>query len=282
MTRLLSNVLKRGSAVYQEERIIDYNEILKEKVRTMAELSERNRNRMDADGFVNGLEAEVIEETDYIDSDDTLEASSLEDDTSVSVEQANIEAQEIIQDANEQAQSILADAQDEAENIKLQSKEQGYQEGIAQAQSEFYDKEQALEQDYVQKKQALEEEYNQLKAQIEPDLVNVLVDVFAKVTKTIAEDNKDVVLHLVNNVLENVEPSHEITIKVSPDDYQFMVNNQGKIYCAMTADTNLEIIQDTNLQSSECLIETDSGVFNCSLDIELNNLIKEIKLLSCI
>ena len=34
------------------------------------------------------------------------------------------------------------------------------------------------------------------------------------------------------------------------------------------------------MKKNECIIETDAGVFDCSLDIELNNLIKDIKLLS--
>ena len=41
------------------------------------------------------------------------------------------------------------------------------------------------------------------------------------------------------------------------------------------------IVQDMALKQNECMIETDSGVFNCSLDVELHNLIKQIKLLSC-
>ena len=37
-------------------------------------------------------------------------------------------------------------------------------------------------------------------------------------------------------------------------------------------------VQDMALKQNECMIETDSGVFNCSLDVELHNLIKQIKL----
>ena len=46
-------------------------------------------------------------------------------------------------------------------------------------------------------------------------------------------------------------------------------------------EVNLDIVQDMALKQNECMIETDSGVFNCSLDVELHNLIKQIKLLSC-
>ena len=86
---------------------------------------------------------------------------------------------------------------------------------------------------------------------------------------------------LISNVLKNAETSNDFVIKVSPEDYKFLTNNQGKIYCAVSKEINLDIVADTTMKKNECIIETDAGVFDCSLDIELNNLIKDIKLLSC-
>lgn len=127
----------------------------------------------------------------------------------------------------------------------------------------------------------LEAEYIQRKKQIEPELVDVLTGVFEKVIFTVAEDDKSILLHLINSALENSDKSNEFLIKTSPEDYKFLVNNQGKIYCAMTKEITLEITPDETLERNQCIIETDGGVFNCSLDIELNNLIKKIKMLSC-
>ena len=69
--------------------------------------------------------------------------------------------------------------------------------------------------------------------------------------------------------------------RTSPDDYSFLINNQGKIYCAMSREVNIDIVEDVTLERNQCMIETNTGIFNCSLDIELNKLINNIKLLSC-
>ena len=50
---------------------------------------------------------------------------------------------------------------------------------------------------------------------------------------------------------------------------------------AVSKDTQIEITEDSALKRNECLIETDAGVFDCSLDVQLDNLIKDIRLLSC-
>jgi flagellar assembly protein FliH len=65
------------------------------------------------------------------------------------------------------------------------------------------------------------------------------------------------------------------------EDYKFLINNQGKIFVDMSKEIQINIIEDASLQQNQCIIETDTGVFNCSLDIELNNLISDLKLLSC-
>lgn len=279
----MSNILKKGSAVYKEERIIDYNEILKEKIKSFTELSEKNKKRMDSDGFVNGLDAPVIEVDDDMSDTGLSQAATLESESADDIiNNARQEADDIIDEANKQAEIILSEAKGQAEEVKSEAHENGYNEGLLSAQNEYNDKAMQLENEYNAKVSELEEQYSKMREEIEPDLVNTLMDVFEKVTHTIAEDNKEIVLHLINNVMKNVDNSHEFVIKVSPEDYQFVADNQGKIYCAMSSGVNLEVVQEASLKSSECIIETDTGVFNCSLDIELNNLIKEIKLLSCI
>ena len=50
----------------------------------------------------------------------------------------------------------------------------------------------------------------------------------------------------------------------------------------MSKEIQMDIVEDVTMKKNECIIETDTGVFNCSLDIELNNLIKDLKLLSCV
>ena len=43
---------------------------------------------------------------------------------------------------------------------------------------------------------------------------------------------------------------------------------------------HVEIMADAALQERQCMIETDSGVFDCGIDIQLENMIKSLKSLS--
>lgn len=278
----MSNLLKRSSVINKDERVIDYNDLIKKKIQA---IMESKHNEMDADGFINGLHADVVEE--LISDDDTADA--LTDDAAMgeqqaaaSLENANAEAERIIEEARLQAEQIIADANKNADVAFEEAKQNGYYEGNEKAQEEMNIKQAQLEVELDNKRKELEQEYNNLKESIEPELVEVITDVFRKVTGVVAEDNQEIILHLINDVMHNADGSRDYVIKVSPDDYKFLVNNQGKIYCAMSREVNIDIVEDATLERNQCMIETNTGIFNCSLDIELNNLIKNIKLLSCV
>ena len=261
----MSNLLKKDTIINNDERVIDYNELIRKKMQSI--MKSRN-NEMDADGFISGLHADIVEE--LISDDNT--ADSRTDDSSEGEHQAAAS----LEDARLQAEQIIADANKNAAAAFEEAKQNGYYEGNAAAQEEADKKQEQLEAEYNNRKKELEQEYNDLKEKVEPQLVEVITDVFRKVTGVVAEDNQQIILHLINDVMHNADGSRDYVIKVSPEDYKFLVNNQGKIYCAMSREVN------TGLERNQCMIETNTGIFNCSLDIELNNLIKNIKLLSCV
>ena len=277
----MSNLLKRGTTFISEERIIDYNELIKLKLKNIVSDKESHSN-VDADGFVNGLKADVVEQllTGSEDENEAVDSQNPDDvknQLAAAIEEANEQARSIKDDANE----VLAQAHMEAGKIIEDAKRTGYEQGACNAREEYESKAEALEREYEQKKAQLEKEYNDLKAAIEPELVETITEVFRKITYTVAEDNKEIIIGLINGVMKNSDISNEFVIRVSPDDYRFLVNNQGKIYCAVSKEVNMDIVEDAAMKKNQCLIESDTGVYDCSLDIELNNLIRDIKLLSC-
>ena len=277
----MSNLLKRGTTFISEERIIDYNELIKLKLKNIVSDKE-SQSHVDADGFVNGLKADVVEQllTGSEDENEAVDSQNPDDvknQLAAAIEEANEQARSIKDEANE----VLAQAHMEAGKIIEDAKRTGYEQGACNAREEYESKAEALEREYEQKKAQLEKEYNDLKAAIEPELVETITEVFRKITYTVAEDNKEIIIGLINGVMKNSDISNEFVIRVSPDDYRFLVNNQGKIYCAVSKEVNMDIVEDAAMKKNQCIIESDTGVYDCSLDIELNNLIRDIKLLSC-
>lgn len=271
----MSNLLKYNSIVIKDSNnyIIDSNQKVIDKINSIKKniiaTNVMNPNPPDADGFVSGLSAQVVEE--LTDSDEN--AATQEDLT--------LQTQEILDNARREGEEIVAQAHREAEQFIEVMKNEGYDQGLKTGAEEVENQKRQLEEEYNLKMEELDKEYQAKVADIEPKLVDTFINVFSNVTHTIAEDKKDMIIYLINSVMNNVDTCKEFVIHVSPDDYRFAINNQNLITGALSKEVHIEISEDSTLSRNECLIETDSGVFDCSLDVQLSNLIKDIKLLSC-
>ncbi len=61
-------------------------------------------------------------------------------------------------------------------------------------------------------------------------------------------------------------------------NYEELIRGDG----AVIGEGSIEIVEDVTMKKNQCIIETGSGMYDCSLDVQLENLIEEIKMLSCI
>lgn len=261
----MSNLVKSSNIISSGDNrlVIDSNRMIEELLAQRKNYGVKAQEP-DADGFVCGLDAATVEELTY----DGPTAEEI-------IDEANARADEIVATANQRAEFLMTDA-------RKKGYEEGLSQGMADAENQINSKMAELEADFAARKQALEEEYENLRATMEPELVETLLDVFSSITGALGESRRDTILQLVNSVMHNAELSREFIIKVSEDDYQFVVNNKDMIYGAASPEYHIEIVRDTALSRNMCVIETDAGVFDCSLDIQLANLVQEIKVLSCL
>lgn len=272
----MSNLLKYNRFVVKndDKLVIDSNQMIQNILDAKKTQSETNYAKQseqpDEDGFVCGLDAATVEQ---LVSDD------------VDLEQLNSD-RELISTATQQAEEILREANEKAEEILRKAHDEGYQMGIKDADAYVEElsqkKLQEAERLIEQRKTELEEEYDLKFSQIESELAETLIDVFSRVTLAIAEDKKDVILGLTERALKAIDGKNNFLIKVSDEDYNFVSNNKDRLISVISPDSTLEVIRDDTFVKNQCMIETEFGVINCGLDIQLENLAAEIKLLNCL
>ena len=268
----MSNLLKFNSVVIrdQDKLVIDSNrmvdEIIEQRKKLLTETD--NTPEADSDGFVCGLDAATVEQL-------VSEEEPEEVHHELDIEAIRLQEEEILQAAYAEAENIKNDA-------RMSGYENGLNEGRAAATKELEQKLSQMEREFSDRKAELEAEYQSLRASMEPEMVETLLQVFSKVTHTISEGKKDIVIALANSVLKNTEMSKMYLIKVSEDDYSYVASNTELIKKGIAKDVKIDVCVDFQLKRNQCIIETDLGVFDCSLDIQLENLINDIRLLSCI
>ena len=286
----MSNLFKAGFVSYDssEPRIIDNNELANKKIEVFQEQElKRQRAQMaqedgflddspGGDDFIPGIEMEQLsqltEDQSMFEtaSDPQFDMEAMQAEMDLKIQQAQEQADLILQDARAQADSIRADA---AEQGRQEGYNAGYQEGAAAAQ--------ALQEDIDRQRESLEKEYQQMVDELEPEMVDVLTQIYEHVFNIELREDKGIILHLLKTTLSRIEPGRDLIVHVSSDDYDDIIDEREALdACITSPNTTMEIIEDPLLKENECMIESDSGVFDCSLGVELSEITRKLKLLS--
>ena len=69
-------------------------------------------------------------------------------------------------------------------------------------------------------------------------------------------------------------------IRVAESNFKFIESHITEIKEKIGNDVSIDVINDMLLEDSACMIETENGVFNCGIDMVLDNLEKDIRSLS--
>ena len=101
-----------------------------------------------------------------------------------------------------------------------------------------------------------------------------------KLTCILVDDYKPVMIYMINQVLNEDEDSRKFVIRVSEENYTYIADNADRLSGAANPGITIEIFSDTKLQKGQCQIESDTGIVDLSMDVQVRNLITAIKLLS--
>lgn len=195
----------------------------------------------------------------------------------VTLEVAKREAQSIIENAQVNAQQILQNAGEKANKLMQEQKQLGYAEGGKEKEEALEAQYREKEQELEARKQELESQYEQNINAMEGDIVDAVIQVFDKVFRIQFENKRKILYSLVKNVLMDIEVGDEIRIHVNEANREIIEAHMDEIREIVGQKVSIEFVHDAKMQDDQCKIETSFGVFDCGIDTQLENLLKDIK-----
>ena len=279
-----SNLYKRGYTFVkaEEARIIDSNALVAEKIGKIPAGKPVVRVMPpDEDGFSQGLSAEVLSDEELAAlTGETAEAA--EDGTGA----AELEAAEAFEGPT--GEELRAEAMAEIEQMRTEAaaaleeerkrtletaKKQGYEEGVKQGRAEA----DGLKRELEAEKRRLETEYAERVAELEPQFIELLTGIYEHVIHVGLSDYQDLIVYLIEGALGQIDGGRSIIVHVSAQDYEFVNGRKAEF---VVGSASLEVVQDITLSKNQALIETESGIIDCSLGTQLEELSKKLRLLS--
>lgn len=292
----MSNVLKRFNTDIDadDKHVIDTNAMVAERLQLLKTILQKEETQAysEAEGegeFTEGLDADML--SSILDDPDAAEGEDGQGNVikaepqappepAIDLEAVNAEAEQILEDARAQAELLMQEAMDDAEAKKAAVFEEARQAGHDEGYNAGMQEVEAMRAELAEKEQALMAEYEQMVSELEPALIDTLSDVYGHVFHTDLSDKKEIILYLLQNALQATDTTANLMVHVSKEDYEYISSNKSLLFDGIPGEDNTDIVPDVTLSAGEVMIDTGSGIFDCSLGTELEGLKKQLKLLS--
>lgn len=223
--------------------------------------------------IISSLPGEEEEAKEQPINEETQEEEAIDDDVidgsvSMLLDEAREEAERILREAREVSEQILEEARQEGFDM-------GYQEGVAKGEEDMSLKEQALEEKALR----LDELFERSLQEIEPQVALIIKDLVEGMVGHYADD-EGVILFLVKLALSEIKTYGSFIIKVAPEDFEAVTAHQSELMAGLSDKISLEILKDSALEPKACIIETEAGTVDASLNTRLESLGRELRLIS--
>lgn len=200
------------------------------------------------------------------------------------LDDAMVKSKDILDEARERAKKILEDAKNKADTIRQNAEKEGYEKGLEDGNMEAMKRaDKYLENVQREQNELLEKNNRMLEESIadtEKKLIDIVCALIEKLTGILVNDYKPVMLHMINNALSESDTSRKYAIRVAEQNYSYIEDNRERLSGAANPNISIEIFGDSKLQPHQCIIESENGIIDLSMDVQVRNLVMAIKLLS--
>ncbi len=273
----MSNVIKAAAVTYtQEIRTIDSN--LREGGFTRLAVEKRaNVSEGEVtEGFKPGIPG-IFSDQGGVEPEDVPEDLAAEFAAEKArLEQLKKEAEDVLSDAREEVKKLLAGAKVDAEEIRKQAYADGLRQGEQKAKEKYDSMKVGLEAEVKRQK----EDYERQVSELEPAFAEILIKLLEKLTGVLLAEKQGIIAYLLEQAIRGIEPGMTYLVHVSAEDFPLANSKKGELLRDLKEGAVLEIIEDRTMQKGQCIIETDSRIFDCGIDTQMKNLAGDLRLLA--
>lgn len=183
--------------------------------------------------------------------------------------------QKKIKEAKEEAEKIIGEAYEKSKNIMQQAQRDGYEKGKELGFEEGKKQAESLITEALNIKEAVLKSKKQLLKDIEEDVISLVIDTVEKILNKKVEEDYETIYNLIQLGLEKCAFTENLILRVSPEDYDFVISIKDKILALSENISDIQIKQDKSLRKGSCIIDTSSGSIDSSIWTQFNH-VKEI------
>ena len=158
--------------------------------------------------------------------------------------------------------NLVSRAQDEAAQIKQNAFQEGYAAGIQQAAQDLTTFRNVLG-NFMN---AEERVFNE----IAPRILEIAMEIAKKVIKNEVKTDPQIVLNTIVDILKTLSKNEpKIVIKINPVQIQYIKDTLPEKINLLGMETKLSIFSDESIMEGGCIVQTNNGLVNASIEAQL-------------
>lgn len=172
---------------------------------------------------------------------------------------AVVKAESIIAEAQAEADRLVSAAQD----VYNGEKKRGYEDGIAEG------------------RMAMSEQLMDMTAKsinffggLEEEVVELVIQAIKRILGSI--DSSDLIVKVVRNALAVARNQHEVKIRVAPSQVAVLNQRLNELLADYPGINYLMVVEDQRLPNNGCILETDLGLVEASIDVQIESMRKAL------
>jgi len=205
-----------------------------------------------------------------------FETEGQSDDSFRTKEQVEAELEKLKEKARLEAEEIVAQAKADRDKIATEAQEtgfqKGYNDGLTAGKSEAnrlrLEAQEVLDQAKVLLKETV--------AETEPKIIDLAVEITTKLIQVQLELSPQQIKIIAQEALQKVKGGKNYIIHVNPKDAEVLRSNKELLLQELPGNVTLRIIVDQQITPGGCLVDTEQGQIEATIDGQLDRVKKTL------
>lgn len=204
-------------------------------------------------------------------------------DVQAAVQEAQIKAEEIIHQAKQEADFIHQQLEEqrqafalEKERVANQAREEGFSAGLAEGREKGYLEYREVIQSAKHVVDSAKLDYRMHIESSEREILDLGLKVAEKILGVKIANDEEEFLSIVKRALKEARENVEVQLHVHPCHYDFLLANKEELMMLFPKEVNFYIYPNDELPESGCLIESENGRIDASVDSQLEEIKRKL------
>lgn len=195
---------------------------------------------------------------------------------SLYIEQAKEEAERIIAEANHYSAAVKQGIEEEKqrweeekERLMMEAQQEGFAAGFEAGKKQGYEEMSGLIEHAKGIVALSKEDYQHKIESSEQMILHIGLKVAEKILGTQLKENPEYFLDLVKRTIKEARNYREVQLHVNPVHYELLLSHKDELDAIFPRETQLYIFPDEELAEESCVIESENGRIDASIDEQL-------------